>query len=34
MDEEYESAIMEIDKMPIRNIECYNLRLGILRGPK
>ncbi len=23
MDEEYESAIMEIDEMPIRNNECY-----------
>jgi len=23
MDEEYESAIMEIDEMPVRNNECY-----------
>ena len=23
MDEEYESAIMEIDEMPIRNTKCY-----------
>ena len=23
MDEEYESAIMEIDEMPIGNSECY-----------
>jgi len=23
MDEEYKSAIMEIDEMPIRNTKCY-----------